>query len=590
MTIDQKLSSLRDKMKKNGLDAYIIPSSDPHISEYVADHWKAREWISGFTGSAGTVIVTMEHAGLWTDSRYFLQGEQELSGSKFVLHKMIDQFRPYHIEWLKENLSSQMTIGFDGKVQTQAFYEKMLNIFSPIKIDINAEHDLFEDVWTDRPMIPRNAIYEHDVEFAGIDRTEKISLLRSKMSKHDYYLISALDEIAWLFNIRGTDVESNPVGIVYAVVGQSKSHLFVYPEKIDSALKNALNKAHIELLNYSEINQFLGKLTDSESILVDKNLCNQSLYSSIENAHIIQQDSIIKHLKAVKNDIEIAHFRNAMIKDGVALTHAFYWLEQQLMSNPVSEYDFAMKLAECRSKQEHYKGESFNAIIGYESNGAVIHYRPMPDTCKMIENKGILLCDSGGQYMDGTTDITRTIALSEPSSVQKLHYTLVLKGHISLDAAKFPKGTNGGQLDVMARQYLWSHGLNFLHGTGHGVGFFLNVHEAPQGFAPPSSERGKTVHVPGMVTTNEPGYYVDGGYGIRIENVLVTVEDADGYLKHDNITLFPIDTTLIDMSIMTKSEINWMNDYHQKVFDKLSPALDNVHKEWLKTKCKSISA
>lgn len=588
MTIAARLKSLRDQMKKTGIDAYIIPSSDPHISEYVADHWKSREWISGFTGSAGTVIVTLNEAGLWTDSRYFLQGEQELAGTEFKLHKMIDQFKPYHIDWLKENLSHGMTIGFDGQVQTEAFYEKLVNIFSPLSIDISGDHDLIDTARPDRPEIPRDELYEHDVLFAGLDRTDKIALLRAQMMEHDYYLVSALDEIAWLLNLRGTDVESNPVGILYAIVGQEQSHLFIFPEKITPALKTKLNEDHISLHNYTEINQYLSNISNNKSILIDKSSCNQSIYRSITDAEIIQQDSIVKHLKAIKSDIEIAHFKNAMVKDGVALTHAFYWLEQQLETTTVSEYEFAMKLAECRSQQENYKGESFNAIIGYQSNGAVIHYRPMPGTSKQIEKKGILLCDSGGQYLDGTTDITRTIALSEPTSDQKKHYTLVLKGHISLDSAKFPKGTNGGQLDILARQHLWSHGLNYLHGTGHGVGFFLNVHEAPQGYAPPNSERGKTVHLPGMVSTNEPGYYLDGAYGIRIENVVVTVEDTDGYLKHDNITLFPIDTTLIDHSLMTTLEIQWLNDYHAKVYEKLSPYLDTAHSAWLKDKCTSV--
>ncbi len=589
MNILYRLTELRQCMKDAGIDAYIIPSSDPHISEYAADHWLSRVWISGFTGSAGTVIITQDHAGLWSDSRYFIQGPQELADTDYTFHKMIDQFKPYHIDWLKEHMKSGMTIGFDGQVQTQAFYEKMKATFSPVDVNIDADHDLIDKAWKDRPAIPRYEIYEHDTAFAGMSRTDRLVQVRAQMQDHDHYFISALDEIAWLFNLRGKDVESNPVGIMYAVVSKHSSHIFIFPEKVNKDLAAKLTEDGIVLQDYNNISQYLSAIPTDESIIIDKTSCNSALYNKVSTSHIVQQDSIVKHLKAIKNDTEIAHFKNAMVKDGVALTHAFYWLEQTLEHDTVSEYHFAMKLAEYRSKQEHYVGESFNAIVGYKANGAMQHYRPMLTTSKQIAKEGMLLCDSGGQYLDGTTDITRTIALSPPTAEQKLHYTLVLQGNIALDAAKFPKGTNGGQLDVLARNPLWSRGLNFGHGTGHGVGFFLNVHEGPQGFAPPSSERGRTVHKVGMVTTNEPGFYLDGEYGIRIENVLVTVEDTDGFLKHDTITLFPIDTTLIDMDIFTKQEVSWLNDYHDLVYEKLSPLLDATHEQWLKNKCAHIS-
>ncbi len=589
MTINQKIQALRAEMKKHNLDAYIIPSSDPHISEYAAPRWLSREWISGFTGSAGTVIVTQDHAGVWTDSRYFLQAEEELQDSEFVLHKMINQFKPYHIEWLTENLSSGMVIGFDGEVQTQSFFERLTDIFSKKNITINSDHDLIDFIWQDRPEIPLEPIFEHDIVYAGATREEKISAAQDQMSDSDYLLIPALDEIAWLYNIRGRDVESNPVAVAYAIIGKSQHYLFTKKSKVSAELKAALQIANVEVVEYDQIYTWLSSLQENVHITIDKKSCNNKLFQSIGTSNITDKSAIVKHLKAVKNETELKHFPNAMIKDGVALTHAFYWLEQSLASgHTFTEYDFAMKLAECRSKQDGYYGESFNAIIGYNSNGAVIHYRPMPDTAKTIKPEGLLLVDSGGQYLDGTTDITRTIALSEPTEEQKLHYTCVLKGHIALDRAVFPKGTTGGQLDILARQHLWQHGLNYLHGTGHGIGFFLNVHEPPQGFAPGTSERATTAHKVGMVSTNEPGYYQDGSHGIRIENVVVTTENEQGYLYHNNITLFPIDMTPVDYSMLNAAEVQWINDYHTKVYDTLSSHLSEELKSWLKDKCAKI--
>ena len=589
MYIDQKIAQLRKIMKAKGIDAYLIPSSDPHNSEYVADRWMSRTWISGFNGSAGTVIITQDHAGLWTDSRYFLQAEQELEDSEFVLHKMVNQFKAYHLEWLNENLNPSQTLGYDGSLVSKSYTNTIKSTLKDRRVEVITIHDLMDEIWKDRPGLPSDKIYEHDVKFAGKTRTQKLDEVRSQMGSASYYLTTALDEIAWLLNLRGRDVDCNPVFIAYAVIGKEKCHLFVDESKISPNLKEKLSAENIVLHPYRTILDTISNVTDNKKIILDAAACNTKLYNSIDQNLIIQKDSIIKHLKAIKNPTEVAHFRKVMVKDGIALCHAFYWLEQALADGEeVKEYQFADKIAYYRSQEADYVGESFGAIIGYNAHGAVIHYHPTPESSKTIKQEGILLCDSGGQYLDGTTDITRTIALSSPTKEQQKHYTLVLKGHISLDKAVFPEGTNGGQLDILARQFLWNEGLNYLHGTGHGVGFFMNVHEPPQGFASPVSERGKTPHLPGMITTNEPGFYKDGEYGIRIENILHTRQHSDGYLSHENLTLFPIDTTLIDFDLMSTEETTWLNDYHQRVYDTLSPKLDDAHKSWMKEKCKMI--
>lgn len=590
MTVDARIHLLRTEMRNANIHAYILPSSDPHNSEYAPDRWKSREWISGFTGSAGTSVVTLKESGLWADSRYFLQAEDELAQSEMVLHKMFNQFKPQYIEWLCENLNSGDTVAVDGNLFSIGAIQSFEKMLSEYDIQLNTQLDLIELVWGDRPKIPSNKIFEHEVQYAGKSRIEKINSIRQEMNNHgaDAHLISTLDDIAWTFNLRGTDVEYNPVFVSYAVIKHNESILFMDEPKIPSELLNTLNEENIVIKPYSEIISYLNNLNENESILVDKRNCNVSLYRSINSKKIILGTTIPRNLKAIKNDIEIEHTRNVMVKDGVALCKAFYWLEQTLEKESVKEISFSDKLAEYRSQQNGYKGESFGAIIGYQDNGAVIHYRPNQESSKNIEKNGMLLCDSGGQYVDGTTDITRTITLSSPSAEHKTNFTLVLKGMIALTMAKFPKGTKGGQLDILARQFLWNNGLNYLHGTGHGVGFFLNVHEPTQGFSSPGNERGDTVHVPGMISSNEPGYYKDGAYGIRIENLIVCKEASNGYLFFETLTLMPIDLNLVDKSLLTESEINWLNAYHEKVYEKLSVHLTSEENQWLVEKTKSI--
>ena len=552
MNATHRLSALRDSMKKNGLIAYIIPSNDAHQSEYVADYWKSREWISGFTGSAGTVVVTNEKSGLWTDSRYFLQGEKELSGSEMKLYKPKNRFGSEYIYWLSDQLSKGDIVGIDGNVCSLTSYERYEKALKPNGIKLSTSLDLFEEIWEDRKPKPLHPIFEHDTLFAGKSRIEKIKDIRTEMKEKgvDHHLITTLDDIAWIFNIRGTDVEFNPVAVAYALISTDEITLFIESSKVEDSIYQKLKQDGVTLQSYDAIIEKLNNLSESESLLLDPNTCSISLYKAI-NCTAVRGKTISQLMKALKNETEIEHTRNVMAKDGAALAKTFYWLEQKLKNeSTVTEAEFADKLAEHRSQMSDYKGESFPAIIGYKGNGAIIHYRPMHGSCSEIKPDGILLADSGGQYLDGTTDITRTIALSSPNKEEKRNFTLVLKGNIALSRASFPEGTTGAQLDILARKPLWDHGLNYSHGTGHGVGFFLNVHEGPQGFAAMNSERGTTAHQVGMITSNEPGYYKEGAYGIRVENLLVTIpSEKEGFLEFETLSLYPMDIKLIDESV-----------------------------------------
>ena len=588
MNINEKLSLLRNKMQHFGLDAYVLPTGDPHQSEYPASHWKSREWISGFKGSAGSVVITMSHAGLWTDSRYFLQAEEELSTSEFELHKMNNQFDSGYSDWLSENLNQGTKVAIDGALFSLTDKKRFENKFTGKGIKLIVTSDFIGQVWEDRPGIPLEKIFEHDLVFAGSTRGEKLSRIRKKMSElgASKHLVATLDDIGWIYNLRGYDVEYNPVFVAYTVISEDEALLFINEKKLTSSIREELEKDKIYIRPYETIIPYLNTLGPNDKVLINEETTNIELYESLKQAKIISGALISRHLKAVKNDTELEHFRKVMVKDGVALTQAFHWLENTVKERSVSEYEFSNKLSECRSQQDHYYGESFGAIIGYKGNGAIIHYRPDEEKCAMIHNEGILLSDSGGQYLDGTTDITRTISFTEPTAEEKNAYTRVLKGHISLAMAIFPEGTTGGELDILARKDLWKDGMNFLHGTGHGVGFFMNVHEPPQGFAPGSSMRARTKHVAGMVSSNEPGYYEEDKFGIRIENLIVARNSQHtGFLEFETITLFPIDKSLIDQPMLTKSELDWLNDYHTMVYKKLSPHLDDTHKEWLKNKC-----
>lgn len=588
--MNNPFSQIRQLMKSNQIDAYVIPSSDPHQSEYVGDYWQSRQWLSGFTGSAGTLIITQHHAGLWTDSRYFLQAEQELSSGPFVLHKQIKpEDLPVH--WLSKNLSENASVGMDGRLFSMRQLKQMKKTCSSKNFHFVTTIDLIHEVWIkDRPPLPKTKVFAYDVRYAGLPRKEKLNQIRKKIKeqKADWLLMTTLDDIAWTFNLRGRDVAYNPVFYAFALIGLDDTYLFIEPEKIPQAIVQELDREGIYIENYERAYQLndicVGK------IMIDPDDINVALYKQLRTNDIIECPQPARLLKAKKSRIEVQHIEDAMIKDGVALTHAFKWLEDNIESQVVTEYTFAEKIAQCRSHQQGYFGESFPAIIGYNANGAIVHYRPAKDTSLQIKKSGILLCDSGGQYIDGTTDITRTIALSDPSTEQKKHYTLVLKGHITLDNMHFPEGTTGSQLDALARQHLWLQGLNYGHGTGHGVGYFLNVHEPPQGYSPGTASRATTALQEGMLSSNEPGYYNENAYGIRIENlILVEKSHYEGFLCHRTMSFFPIDTTLIDFSMLSTEEIKWLNTYHEKVLEALGPHLDTEHLAWIKEKCRTIA-
>jgi Xaa-Pro aminopeptidase len=590
MTIKEKLYKLRRLMAASDIDAILIPSTDPHQSEYVADHWQERQWISGFTGSAGTVAITQDYAGLWTDSRYFLQAEAELAGTEFVLHKMSNQFAAPFSDYLVENLKFGSVVGINGWMFSKAAADNTEKILATKSIRLNKRTDLISQIWTDRPPLSNFPAYAHDTAFAGVSVSDKMNSIRAEMIKQevDYHYLSALDDIAWTFNIRGQDVECNPLVICYAITGTEEAHIFINENKIPAHFRNDFENMKIRFHLYDELLSFINNIPESKVILVDKNQCSAAIYESF-NCRIKESDSIPRRLKAIKNETEIEHIRNAMAKDGAAIANTFYWLEKTLGNSRITECTLAEKLAENRAKMQHYAGESFSAIVGYQSNGAIIHYHPVPESCSEIKPEGILLVDSGGQYLDGTTDITRTIALSTPSDQAKRHYTLILKGMIALSVAKFPEGTTGAQLDTLARQFLWSDGLNYLHGTGHGVGFFLNVHEPPQGFAPNLSERGKTVHEPGMLSSNEPGYYIEGNYGMRIENLILCIKSSHaGFLEFETMTLYPYDKNLIDINLITPSEREWINAYHKEVYDRISPFLNRDVLSWFEKLCSPL--
>lgn len=592
MSINKRLSDLRDSMNNKGLDAYIIPSNDVHQSEYVAKHWNGREWISGFTGSAGLIVVTADHAGLWTDSRYFLQGEMELSDTEIELHKPKDRFAPEHITWINNNLGQGAVVGMDGDLCTIGQFEKYTEILRQTDKNLNTDHDLFDDIWQDRPEIPMNEIFEHVIKYAGKSRVKKIEEIRTEMKSQgvDHHLVTTLDDIAWIFNIRGSDVDFNPVAVSFAIISIDSCTLFIDDKKVPLELKSKLETEGITILPYGSINNALNQLNKSDNILIDRSVTSVNLYHAI-NCSIIEGKTISTLLKGIKNDVEVQHTREVMAKDGAAIAKTFYWLEQQLKKGEkATEADVADKLAEHRSQMKDYIGESFPAIVGYKGNGAIIHYRAAHDTCKTLKEDGILLIDSGGQYLNGTTDITRTIALGAPSREEKRNFTLVLKGNIALSKITFPKGTTGLQLDPLARMFLWNQGLNYGHGTGHGVGFFLNVHEGPQGFTGLNSERGKEPFQAGMITSNEPGYYKENEYGIRVENLMVTVpSDHDGFLEFETVTLYPMDLKMIDEAIFAKKEKAWLNKYHHHVLKMVEPYLEGDIKSWFKLKCRPMN-
>ncbi len=588
------IRDIRNQMKKHGVDAMIIPSSDPHQSEYTAKHWKTRVWLTNFTGSAGTAVITQKHAGLWTDSRYFIQAEQELKGGAFELHKLRIPHTAEHLTWLLHQLKTGATIGIDPNLFSLSQIQAIKKKLAPKNIKVKANVRFVYSFWKDRPALPQNPIFELKLKFAGQSRKSKLSQICDKLVTHkvDYCLVSTLDDIAWTLNLRGSDVASNPVFVAFLLAGKRKSYLFVDPEKISKVLHKRLLKDKVIIKKYNEIGQFLKTTSQKSKILFDPAVTSTALASKIKTSNAVLGLTPSTYMKAIKNETEINGIREAMIKDGVALTKLYMWLEENVASKKIDEVSVAEKLASFRAEQSGYFGESFDAIVGYKGNGAIVHYSAKRPSCATLKPTGVLLLDSGGQYHCGTTDITRTTCFSKPSKGLKQDYTAVLKGHIALASCVFAKGTRGNQLDLLARKALWSIGKNYGHGTGHGVGHFLNVHEGPQSISPALGGKAALPFAPGMYTSNEPGFYKQGAYGIRIENLVLTVEveknDYGTFYGFETLTLFPIETKMIDNGMLTKEEVNWLNDYHKTVYKKIAPALNVKEKKWLKGKCMAI--
>ena len=586
-TINERVGRLRSWMKENGFTAFVFPSSDPHNSEYVADHWKSREWISGFSGSAGTAVVTLEHAALWTDSRYFIAAEKELNGTGFQLMKLRVEGTPSVSEWLASELSTyeKAVVGLDGNVNSFAEVAAMeQELATKGNITVQTDADPMAELWTDRPVIPDNMVSLHPLKYSGESTSSKVSRVRKHLLDcgADGLLVTALDEIAWVLNLRGSDVHCNPVFVSYLLISPEKITLYINNVKLPDDVKAYLMSEHIDVQAYESVVEGL-RLYVGKSLLVDMSSTNYSLATAVPFEKVCSGVSPIASMKAVKNKVEQDGFRAAMLRDGVAVVKFLAWLKSAVEAGGQTEISLDERLTALRAEQPKFKGISFDTIVGYEAHGAIVHYEATPETDIPVQPHGLVLIDSGAQYLDGTTDITRTIALGELSEEQRRVYTLVLKGHIQLDRCRFPAGACGSQIDALARAPMWCEGYNYMHGTGHGVGSYLNVHEGPHQIR---MEWRPAPLQAGMTVTNEPGIYLEGKFGVRIENTLLIVpaeSTAFGdFLKFETLTLAPIDTAPIVLEMLSTEEREWLNSYHRRVYESLSPYLEGNEKEWLR--------
>ncbi len=587
--IAERLALLRQELRREHLSAYIFPTSDPHQSEYTADHWKGREWISGFNGSAGTAVVTLTSAALWTDSRYFIAAAEQLEGTEFQLMKLKVEGTPTIAEWLGKELAeaTDKSVGIDGMVASVNEVEALIaDLRNQGGITLQTNFDVLARIWKDRPAIPTNAIEIHPVELAGEEASSKLQRIRKALrTQHaDGMLMAALDDIAWTLNLRGADVHCNPVFVSYLLIDSSAVTLYINKEKVPADVEQYLQRQGVRVEAYEHVVQGLRDYFEY-NILLDPNEVNYTLMKMVKR-EVVRASSPVPMMKAVKTEAEQNGFRRAMVRDGVAMVKFLKWLEENPNQTEISVAD---KLETLRSEQPLYRGLSFDTIAGYEAHGAIVHYEATPETDIPLSQKGFLLLDSGAQYQDGTTDITRTIALGALTEEQKKVYTLVLKGHIDLQLLHFPDGATGTQLDAIARQPLWLHGLNFMHGTGHGVGSYLNVHEGPHQIRmdwKPAPLRA------GMTVTDEPGIYLEGRFGVRIENTLLIVPaeetECGRFLRFETLTLCPIDTKPIIKEWLTKEEMEWLNGYHECVFRSLSSHLTSEEKAWLRRATASI--
>ena len=591
--IKQRLDDLREVMRREKLAAFIFPSTDAHQSEYVASHWQGREWISGFDGSAGTAVVTLDRAALWTDSRYFLAAEQQLQGTEYQLMKLRVEGTPTIGQWLIEQLADVESpeVGLDGMVNsfhdTQALVDELRKAAG---ITVRTNFDPLEVIWKDRPSIPVNPVEIQPLEFAGESFQSKLSRIRMALRElhADGMLVSALDDIAWTLNLRGSDVHCVPVFVSYLLIASDKVSLFVDEEKLTPAVRDYLVGNGVSLYKYNKVEEGLRNYSEY-NILLDVDETSYRLWKTVKCREIVSFTSPIPAMKAIKNQSEIAGFRSAMLRDGVAMVKFLRWLKPAVEQGGQTEMSINEKLTSLRAEQEYFRGLSFDTIAGYQEHGAIVHYEATPQTDAVLRPEGLILIDSGAQYQDGTTDITRTIALGPVSERIKYIYTLVLKAHIQMELVKFPDGASGTQLDAVGRACLWRSGLNYLHGTGHGVGSYLSVHEGPHQIR---MEWKPTPLRSGMTVTDEPGIYLAGEFGVRIENTLLVKDymqtEMGKFLQMESLTLCPIDTAPIDVLLLTEEEKNWLNVYHQLVFEKLSPWLDEEDKNWLREATKSL--
>lgn len=586
--INQRLEKLREVMRREHLSAFIFPSTDAHQSEYVADHWQGRAWISGFNGSAGTAVVTMRSAALWTDSRYFIAAEEQLRGTEFQLMKLKVEGTPTISDWIASELSQNedecREVGLDGMVNS---YNDTMALISDLRkaggITVRTNFDPLEQIWMNRPAIPENPVEIQSLNFAGETVDDKIQRIRKALREHhaDGILVSALDDIAWTLNLRGTDVHCNPVFVSYLLISSDQVSLFVNPKKISSEVKAYLDEHGISLFDYNQVEEGLESYADY-NILLDGDETSFCLWKNVKCQEIIAAKSPIPVMKAVKNATEIEGYHRAMLRDGVAMVKFLKWLKPAVEAGGQTEMSIDKKLTSLRAEQNLFRDISFDTIAGYQAHGAIVHYEATPETDAPLLPEGLILIDSGAQYQDGTTDITRTIALGPVTEEMKHVYTLVLKGHIQLELAKFPDGASGTQIDALSRECMWREGYNFLHGTGHGVGSYLNVHEGPHQIR---MEWKPTPLRAGMAVTDEPGLYLKGKFGVRIENTLLIkdfVETTFGkFLQMESLTLCPIDTAPIDVDMLLLEEVEWLNAYHREVFEKLSPYLEDEEVGWL---------
>ena len=591
--INQRLESLREVMKREHLAAFIFPSTDAHQSEYVADHWMGRAWISGFDGSAGTAVVTMHSAALWTDSRYFLAAEEQLKGTEFQLMKLKIPGTLSIAEWLGKELQDvdSPEVGLDGWVNS---YSSTSGLIADLRkaggITVRTNFDPLEEIWKDRPSIPLKPVEIQPMEFAGEDVSSKIKRIRQALrAQHaDGMLVSALDDIDWTLNLRGTDVHCVPVFVSYLLIASDKVSLFVDEAKVSSEIRAYLESNGVSIYKYNKVEEGL-KAYSEYNILLDGNETSYYLWKAVRCQEIVQASSPIPAMKAVKNEAEIAGYRSAMLKDGVAMVKFLKWLLPAVEAGGETEISIDKKLTALRAEQKLFRDISFDTIAGYQAHGAIVHYEATPETDIPLKPEGLLLLDSGAQYQDGTTDITRTIALGPITEEMKHIYTLVLKAHIQLELAKFPDGASGTQLDALGRECMWREGFNFLHGTGHGVGSYLSVHEGPHQIR---MEYMPTPLRAGMTLTDEPGLYLAGKFGVRIENTVLLSDymktEFGKFLQIEPLTLCPIDTAPIDLTMLMPEELAWLNEYHAKVYAELAPYLDEEEKKWLENATKTI--